>query len=84
MAAKPPSSDLSRTSSTTPSSVSRVEKRKLNTLAGRRYRQRRVDRMNDLEAMLKAVQDEREALKVKVARLEGETTVLKQLLHEHK
>jgi hypothetical protein len=60
--------------------ASRIEKRKQNTLAARRYRQKRVDQMNSLESTLKEVQSERDTLKVRVARLEGEVEVLRQLL----
>jgi hypothetical protein len=62
------------------SSLSRVEKRKANTLAARRYRQKRVDRVAELEAALEATQRERDALKVRVAKLEGESEVLKGLV----
>jgi len=58
----------------------KIQKRQLNTLAARRYRQKRVSLVQSLEAQLKAVQDERDALKVRVARLEGETDMLKELL----
>jgi hypothetical protein len=64
------------------SSLSRVEKRKANTLAARRYRQKRLDKVAELEAALKATQLERDALKVKVAKLEGETEVLKDLVRK--
>ncbi|EDN98610.1 predicted protein [Sclerotinia sclerotiorum 1980 UF-70] len=60
--------------------MSRVEKRKLNTMAARRYRQKRVDQMSSLEAALREVERERDALKVRVAKLEGETDILKSLL----
>jgi hypothetical protein len=59
---------------------SRIEKRKQNTLAARRYRQKRVDQMNSLESTLNEVKSERDTLKVRVARLEGEVEVLRQLL----
>ncbi|KAA8565966.1 hypothetical protein EYC84_009775 [Monilinia fructicola] len=51
----PPSPNIEtpKSSSTT---MSRVEKRKLNTLAARRYRQKRVDQMSSLEAALKEVE----------------------------
>ncbi|KAF2180538.1 hypothetical protein K469DRAFT_592289, partial [Zopfia rhizophila CBS 207.26] len=58
----------------------RIEKRKQNTLAARRYRQKRVDQMTSLESALKETQSERDALKVRVARLEGEVETLRQLL----
>ena len=61
-------------------SSSRVEKRKANTLAARRYRQNRLDKVAELESALKATQLERDALKVQVAKLQGETQVLKDLV----
>ncbi|KAJ5178306.1 uncharacterized protein N7500_001005, partial [Penicillium coprophilum] len=59
---------------------SRVEKRKLNTLAARRCRQRRVDRMKELEAELEKVRQERDDWRLKCSKLEGETDALKGLL----
>jgi len=59
---------------------SKVQKRTLNTLAARRYRQKRVDQVSALEDALKETQAERDALKVRVARLEGEVEVLRGLL----
>jgi len=59
---------------------SRVEKRKLNTLAARRCRQRRVDRMKDLEAELEKVRKERDDWRLRCSKLEGETDALKGLL----
>ena len=61
---------------------SRVEKRKANTLAARRYRQNRLDKVAGLESALKATQLERDALKVQVAKLEGETQVLREIIGE--
>jgi len=59
---------------------SRVKKRTLNTLAARRYRQKRVDQMQGLESTLKETETERDELKLKVARLEAEVDVLRRLL----
>jgi hypothetical protein len=67
-------------SSKSTNSEDKVTKRTLNTLAARRYRQRRVDQMADLEGVLKATQSERDELKVRVARVEGELAALKALL----
>ncbi|TGO72306.1 hypothetical protein BELL_0469g00030 [Botrytis elliptica] len=75
-----PPSPKTQTPTSSSSTISRVEKRKLNTLAARRYRQKRVDQMSSLEAALKEVERERDALKVRVAKLEGETDILKSLL----
>ncbi|KAJ5695753.1 hypothetical protein N7536_006165 [Penicillium majusculum] len=60
---------------------SRVEKRKLNTLAARRCRQRRVDRMKELEAELEKVRKERDDWRLRCSKLEGETDALKGLLN---
>ena len=59
---------------------SRNEKRKANTLAARRYRQNRLDKAAELESVLKATQLERDELKMRVAKLEGETQVLKDIV----
>jgi hypothetical protein len=67
-----------------PDPSSKVEKRKANTLAARRYRQKRVDQMSTLEAELKEVKAEREDLKVRNARLEGEVETLRALLRSQK
>lgn len=83
-----PSSETSSTSklsnpksaSRSTESTARVEKRRQNTLAARRYRQKRVDQMSSLESTLKETQTERDDLKVRVARLEGEVETLRQLL----
>jgi hypothetical protein len=60
--------------------VDKIKKRTMNTLAARRYRQKRLDQVAELEAELRETRQERDALKVKCARLEGEVGVLKGLL----
>ncbi|KAF2676433.1 hypothetical protein K458DRAFT_492493 [Lentithecium fluviatile CBS 122367] len=80
-----PSNAKSTSKGSTPLSQSaRIEKRKANTMAARRYRQKRVDQMNDLETQLKQTQSERDDLKVRCARLEGEVETLRQLLRTQK
>jgi Basic region leucine zipper len=61
-------------------SNSRIEKRRANTLAARRYRQKRLDQVAELESALKETQLERDALKVQLARLQGETELLRDLV----
>ena len=63
---------------------SRIEKRKANTLAARRYRQKRVDQVTGLEAELKEVKAERDDMKVRCAKLEGEVEALRALLRAQK
>lgn len=72
--------DVSSKPGSSSASSSRVEKRKANTLAARRYRQNRLNKLAELESELKATQLERDALKVQVAKLQGETQVLKDLV----
>ncbi|KAJ5246368.1 bZIP transcription factor bZIP-1 [Penicillium chermesinum] len=60
--------------------ASRVEKRRLNTLAARRCRQRRVDRLKSVEDELELVRKERDELRLRVSKLEGETEALRGLL----
>jgi hypothetical protein len=77
------SKSSSKSSSKSPSSShnpSKVHKRTLNTLAARRYRQKRVDEVSSLESALKETQAERDELKIRVARLEGEVQVLRGLM----
>ncbi len=61
---------------------SRISKRQLNTMAARRYRQRRLDRMTQLEEELEAVKRERDELKMRVSKLEGETEALRSMVKE--
>lgn len=65
----------------TPCIDSGIRKRNLNTLAARRYRQKRTDETQTLAAELKETRRERDDLKVLVARLEGELKGLRQTLH---
>jgi hypothetical protein len=51
-----------------------------NTLAARRYRQRRLDQVSNLEELFKETREERDGLKERVARLEDEVDVLRRLL----
>lgn len=60
----------------------RVEKRESNTLAARRYRQRRVDQVKNLEAELEKIKQERDELRIRVSKLEGETEALRGLVRK--
>jgi hypothetical protein len=60
----------------------RIEKRQANTLAARRYRQKRLDQVAELEAELKETRLERDAFKNQVLKLQGETELLKELLRQ--
>ncbi|KFY12439.1 hypothetical protein V492_03881 [Pseudogymnoascus sp. VKM F-4246] len=79
-----PGSTMSTTTTATAQPNSAIRKRKLNTLAARRYRQKRVDQVTELETALKNTQRERDDLSVRVARLEGELGALRQMLNSGK
>ena|ERR1700712_3772820 len=65
-----------------PVSPDRVEKRHRNNIAARKYRQKRVDRIEELEAALSSVTKERDDLRIKAARSETEIRLLKDMLHK--
>ncbi|KAH6612092.1 hypothetical protein C7974DRAFT_418993 [Boeremia exigua] len=62
----------------------KIEKRKANTLAARRYRQKRVDQVSGLEAELKQAKAESDEWKVRCAKLEGEVEALRALIRSQK
>ena len=62
----------------------RVSKRELNTLAARRYRQRRTDEVNQLKVELEDVKRERDELRLRVSRLEGESEILRRILQHRR
>lgn len=57
-----------------------ANKRQRNTMAARRYRQRRVDRLADLERRLEEMTSERDDLRVRLARREAEVGALREVL----
>jgi len=59
---------------------SKKRKRERNTEAARRYRQRRLDRTEELEAALAAMTQDRDELRLKLARSEAEADVLRGLV----
>ncbi|PGG95155.1 hypothetical protein AJ79_10222 [Helicocarpus griseus UAMH5409] len=59
-----------------------ADKRRRNTLAARRFRQKQHDRVAELEKALEAVCKERDELKMKAARWEGEAVALRGLLQK--
>jgi hypothetical protein len=74
---------VSPTASDSPGDVgpeSRKRKRERNTEAARRYRQRRQDRLEELEEALAAMTKDRDELRIKLARSEAETDILRGLM----
>ncbi|KXH63601.1 BZIP transcription factor JlbA/IDI-4 [Colletotrichum salicis] len=55
-------------------------KRQRNTVAARRYRQKGRDRITELETILKGVEEERDKLKLQLARKEAEVDALREMM----
>lgn len=55
-------------------------KRQRNTLAARKYRQKRLDRIKELEDALEEMTGERDELRIKLARQEAENEALKTMM----
>ncbi|KAI2611778.1 uncharacterized protein GGS25DRAFT_484060 [Hypoxylon fragiforme] len=55
-------------------------KRQRNNVAARKYRQKRIDRINELEGELKDVKQERDDLRLRLARQEAEAAALRSML----
>lgn len=81
-AAKPSSHQPAKASDKRPLSTEEAaaEKRRRNTLAARRFRQKQHDRVTQLEKALAEMTKERDGLKMQVARWEGETVALRAML----
>ncbi|KAI1417927.1 hypothetical protein F5Y13DRAFT_150064 [Hypoxylon sp. FL1857] len=55
-------------------------KRQRNNVAARKYRQKRIDRINELEEELRDVKQERDDLRLRLARQEAEAAALRTML----
>ncbi|KAI1322112.1 hypothetical protein F5Y16DRAFT_387596 [Xylariaceae sp. FL0255] len=55
-------------------------KRQRNNVAARKYRQKRIDRITELEAELAEVKQDRDDLRLRLARQEAETAALRAML----
>lgn len=55
-------------------------KRQRNNIAARKYRQKRIDRISELEAEVEDVKQERDDLRIRLARQEAETAALREIL----
>lgn len=57
-------------------------KRQRNTVAARKYRQKRLDRIAELENALEAMTNDRDDTRLKLARKEAEVDALREMLHK--
>jgi len=58
----------------------RLLKRQRNNVAARKYRQKKVDRIKELEEEVDHVKQERDDLRIRLARQEAETAALREML----
>jgi len=65
-----------------PESEGERDKRRRNNKAAAKYRQKKVDRIDDLEKALDEVSKERDALKLQLARRDAEVELLNRMLSE--
>jgi hypothetical protein len=75
-------SNSSRKRSATPvdATEDRAEKRRRNNIAAAKYRQKKVDRIEELEGQLQAVVAERDDLKIALAKRDAEVELLRKML----
>lgn len=57
-----------------------VIKRQRNTLAARKYRQKRVDRISELESAVERLKAEKDELRLKLAKSEAEAAALREIM----
>jgi predicted RNase H-like nuclease (RuvC/YqgF family) len=61
-----------------------VLRRQRNNLAAKRYRQKKIDRIDELEKEVEQVKQERDELKIRLARQEAEVAALREMLQMQK
>ncbi|CAI7677959.1 unnamed protein product [Penicillium pancosmium] len=59
-----------------------AERRRKNKLAARKLRQKKLDQVSELEAQLEDVKRERDALRLRAAKSEGELMALRQMIDQ--
>jgi len=59
-----------------------IDRRHRNNLAAKRYRQKKIDRIEELEGMVKEVTQERDDLRIQLARQEAEVAALREKQHQ--
>jgi len=57
-----------------------IDRRHRNNLAAKRYRQKKIDRIQELEEEVNEVKQERDDLKIRLARQEAEVAALREML----
>ncbi|KAK0655004.1 hypothetical protein B0T16DRAFT_314374 [Cercophora newfieldiana] len=73
---RPPAS----TRSASPTDFDVIVKRQRNNVAAKKYRQKKIDRIQELEEEVDEVKKERDELRIRLARQEAETKALREML----
>jgi hypothetical protein len=60
----------------------RAEKRRRNNIAAAKYRQKKIDRIDELEKQLEAICGERDELKIALAKRDAEVEILRRMLED--
>ncbi|KAM7215460.1 hypothetical protein V8F06_009126 [Rhypophila decipiens] len=64
-----------------PADVEIVVKRQRNNVAAKKYRQKKIDRIEELEAEVDEIKKERDDLRIQLAKREAETAALREMLN---
>ncbi|KAK1830610.1 GAF domain nucleotide-binding protein [Podospora conica] len=75
---RPPVLDAARRSASPDPET--VVKRQRNNVAAKKYRQKKIDRIQELEEVVDEVKRERDELRIRLARQEAETEALREML----
>lgn len=75
---RPPTSEAARRSASPDPET--VVKRQRNNVAAKKYRQKKIDRIQELEEVVDEVKRERDELRIRLARQEAETEALREML----
>ncbi|KAM7183927.1 hypothetical protein V8F20_012426, partial [Naviculisporaceae sp. PSN 640] len=57
-----------------------IVKRQRNNIAAKKYRQKKIDRIEELEAEVDEIKKERDELRIQLAKREAETAALREML----
>ena len=76
---RPPASEASERDGS-PGDVEVIVKRQRNNIAAKKYRQKKIDRIDELEQEVDDIKKERDDLRIQLAKREAETDALREML----
>lgn len=75
-----PSASEAKDRDATPTDLDIIAKRQRNNLAAKKYRQKKIDRIEELEHEVDEIKKERDELRIELAKKEAETAALREML----